>query len=257
MAEFDPNTPSIARVYDYFLGGKDNFASDRELAEQLIAWCPLLPEMGRENRQFLSRAVTWAANQGISQFVDLGCGMPTEPNTDESAMAVTADARVVYVDIDPVVLTHLRERQAKGKTGVTVVDGDTSDVAAILAEVRSGVDLSAPVCLVMGALLHFYSPQAARDLVAGYVAALAPGSCLVLSIGRGDGEEADRAFGTYSEGVARSYNHSIQEFTGFFGSLELVPPGVVEARRWRPGWEEAISLPSRDRQVVVGVARVA
>ena len=256
MADFDPNTPSIARVYDYLIGGKDNFASDRELAEQLIAWCPLLPELGRENRQFLSRAVTWAANQGISQFVDLGCGMPTEPNTDESATAVIADARVVYVDIDPVVITHLRERLAKGKRGITVVDGDTSDVDAILAEVHTGVDLSAPVCLVMGALLHFYSPQAARDLVAGYVAALAPGSCLVLSIGRGDGEEAERAFGTYSEGVARSYNHSIEDFTSFFGSLELVPPGVVVARRWRPGWEENITLPPRDRHAVVGVARV-
>ena len=256
MADFDPNTPSIARVYDYLIGGKDNFASDRELAEQLIASCPILPELGRENRQFLSRAVTWAANQGISQFVDLGCGMPTEPNTHESASAIIAGARVVYVDTDPVVITHLRERVAKGRQGITVVDGDTTDVGAILGEVRRGVDLSAPVCLVMGALLHFYSPQAARDLVAGYVASLAPGSCLVLSIGRGDGEEADRAFGTYSEGVARSYNHSVEDFASFFGSLELVPPGVVVARRWRPGWEETITLLPQARHAIVGVARV-
>jgi len=257
VADFDPNTPSIARVYDYIIGGKDNFASDRELAEQLLALNPALPEMGRENRQFLSRAVTWAANQGISQFLDLGCGMPTEPNTDESASAIIADARVVYVDNDPVVITHLRERLAKGKRGVTVVDGDTSDVDAILGEARAGVDLSAPVCLVMGALLHFYPPQAARDLVARYVAALAPGSCLVLSVGRGDGEASDRVMGTYSAGVASSHNHSVGEFTSFFGSLELVPPGVVDARRWRPGWEQAIPLPPREGYaVVVGVARV-
>jgi hypothetical protein len=257
VADFDPNTPSIARVYDYILGGKDNFASDREVAAQLIAWYPVLPELGRENRLFLSRAVTWAANQGISQFVDLGCGMPTEPNTDDSAAEIIPDARVVYVDKDPVVITHLRERLAKGKRGVTVVDADTSDVTTILGEVRAAVDLSAPVCLLMGALLHFYSPQAARDLVTSYVSALGPGSCLVLSIGRGDGEQSERAWGTYSAGVASSYNHSVEDFTSFFGSLELVPPGVVDARAWRPGWEQTIPLVPRDGQALVGVARVA
>lgn len=255
MADFDPNTPSIARVYDYLLGGKDNFAADRKVAEQLIASWPALPEMVRENRQFLSRAVTWAANQGISQFVDLGCGMPTAPNTDESASAVIDDARVVYVDSDAVVLTHLRERLAKGKRRITVVDGDVGDPDAILGHVRTGVDLSAPVCLVMGAVLHFYSPQAARDMVARYAAALAPGSYVVLAIGRGDSEEADRAFSTYSDGIARTYNHSMEDFTSFFGPLELVSPGVVDARRWRPGWDQG-ALPLRDRQVVVGVALV-
>ncbi|MGH3251814.1 MAG: SAM-dependent methyltransferase [Trebonia sp.] len=256
MADFDPNTPSIARVYDYLLGGKDSFASDRELAERILAAYPPLSDVVRENRQFLSRAVAWAANQGIGQFVDLGCGMPTAPNTDESARAIIADARVAYVDNDPVVLNHLRARLAKGRPGVTVVSGDVRDVAAILGAVRTGIDLSAPVCLLMGALLHFFPPQAARDLVASYVTALAPGSCLALSVGRGDGEASKRAFGTYSEGAARAYNHPAAEFASFFGPLDLVPPGVVDARRWRPGWEQPISLPSRDGQTIAAVARV-
>ncbi len=256
VADFDPSMPSIARVYDYLLGGKDNFASDRGLAERILSSYPPLVDVVRENRQFLSRAVTWVANQGVGQFIDLGCGMPTVPNTDESARAVIAGARVAYVDNDPVVLTHMRERLAKGHAGVTVVDGDVRETAAILDAVCAGVDLSAPACLMMGSLLHFFTPEAARTLVAGYVAALAPGSYVVLSVGRGDGEASKRAFGTYSEGAARAYNHPVAEFASFFGPLDLIPPGVVDARQWRPSWEQAISLPPRDGQSIAGVGRV-
>jgi O-methyltransferase involved in polyketide biosynthesis len=130
------------------------------------------------------------------------------------------------------------------------------DVAAILDAVRAGMDLSVPACLLMGSLLHFFAPDAARDLVARYVAALAPGSYVVLSVGRGDGEKSERAFGTYSEGVARAYNHPVAEFASFFGPLELVPPGVVDARRWHPGWDQDIKLPPREGQSIAGVARV-
>ena len=105
----------------------------------------------------------------------------------------------------------------------------------------------------MGFLLHFLAPRAARDLVARYAAALAAGSYVVVSVGRADGEEG---FGTYSSGPAQVHNHSVPEFASFFGSLELVPPGVVDAREWRPGWEQAVRLPPRDGQVIVGVARV-
>lgn len=256
MADFDPSTPSIARVYDYLLNGKDNFAADRELAERLLAVAPLAGEVTRENRQFLSRAVTWIARADIGQFVDLGCGMPTAPNTHETARAVSPDARVAYVDNDPVVLAHLRALAAKGNYGVTVVDGDLRDPDTILGAVADGIDLSAPTCLLMGYLLHFFPPSDARDLVARYVASLAPGSYVVLSAGRGDGDTADKGFGAYSAGGIQVYNHSVAEFTGFFGSLELVPPGVVDAREWRPGWEEPVRLPPRDGQVIVGVARV-
>jgi hypothetical protein len=149
------------------LNGKDNFAADREVAERLLAVAPLAAEVTRENRQFLARAVAWAANQGIRQFIDLGCGMPTVPNTHETARAIAADARVAYLDND-----------------------------------------------------------------------------------------ADKGFGTYSAGATRVFNHSVPEFASFFGPLELVPPGVVDARAWRPDWEQAVHLPPRDGQVIVGVARV-
>jgi O-methyltransferase involved in polyketide biosynthesis len=256
VADFDPSTPSIARVYDYLLDGKDNFAADRAVAERLLAVAPLTAEVTRENRQFLSRAVTWAANQGIGQFIDLGCGMPTAPNTHETARAITPGARVAYLDNDPVVLSHLRALAAKGDPGVTVLDGDVRAAAVIVDAVAAGIDLSAPACLLMGFLLHFFAPDDARDLVARYVAALAPGSYVVLSVGRADGEEAKQGFGTYSAGPAQVYNHSVPEFASFFGSLELVPPGVIDAREWRPGWEQPVRLPPRDGQVIVGVARV-
>jgi hypothetical protein len=183
VANFDPGTPSIARVYDYLLNGKDNFAADREVAERLLAVAPLTVEVTRENRQFLARAVTWAARQGITQFIDLGCGMPTAPNTHQTARAIAAGARVAYVDNDAVVLSHLRALAVKG-------------------------------------------------------------------------DAADQGFGAYSSGAARVYNHSVPEFASFFGALELVPPGVVDAREWRPDWEQAVHLPPRDGQVIVGVARV-
>ena len=256
MAEFDPSKPSIARVYDYLLNGKDNFAADREVAERLLAVAPLTAEVTRENRQFMARAVTWAAGRDISQFIDLGCGMPTVPNTHESARAVIADARVAYVDNDPVVLTHLRALAAKGEPGVAVVDGDVREVDAILGAVAAGLDLTAPTCLLMGFLLHFFAPGEARDLVARYVAALAPGSYVVLSVGRADSDASAKGFGVYSAGATQVYNHSVAEFTSFFGSLELVPPGVADAREWRPDWEQPIHLPPRAGQVIVGVARV-
>jgi len=139
---------------------------------------------------------------------------------------------------------------------VTVIDGDLREAAVIRDAVAAGIDLSAPACLLMGFLLHFFAPGAARDLVARYAAALAPGSYVVLSAGRGDSDAADQGFGAYSAGAVRVYNHSVPEFASFFGPLELVPPGVVDAREWRPDWEQPVHLPPRDGQVIVGVTRV-
>ena len=257
MADFDPTTPSIARVYDYLLNGKDNFAVDREVAAKLLAVAPISALVMRENRQFLARAAGWAAGQGIGQFIDLGCGMPTTPNTHQSAQAVNQQAHVAYVDTDPVVLAHLRALAAQGNPGVTVVDGDVREVEVIRNAVTAGIDLSRPVCLTMGALLHFFPPDDARDLVARYAAALAPGSYVVLSVGRADGDEESRGFGTYSSaGAAQAYNHSVAEFTGFFGPLPLVPPGVIDAREWHPDDDQPVPPPPRPGQALVGVARV-
>ena len=257
MADFDPSAPSIARVYDYLLDGKDNFAVDRDVALKLLAVAPIAAEVMRENRQFLARATRWAAEQGISQFIDLGCGMPTVPNTHQTAQAVTPGAHVAYVDIDAVVLAHLRALAAQGNPDVTVIDGDVREVGAILDAIGSGIDLTRPACLSMGALLHFFPPDDARDLVARYAAALAPGSYVVLSVGRADGDEESRGFGTYSSaGAAQVYNHSVAEFTGFFGPLTLVPPGVSDAREWHPDDDQPVPPPPRPGQALVGVARV-
>jgi hypothetical protein len=264
VAEIDPRTPSIARVYDYLLDGTDNFPADREVAQRLLAVAPLTAEITRENRQFLARTVAWAAQAGIRQFVDLGCGMPTVPNTHGTARSVAPDARVLYLDNDAVVLNRLRELAAGDDPttgdpviedpGLTVVDGDLRDVDATLDAVAGGIDLSAPVCLLMGFLLHFFAPEAARELVARYAAALAPGSYVVLSAGRGDSDAADSGFGAYSSAGIQVYNHSVSEFAGFFGALELLPPGVVDVRAWHP--EGAVDLAPRDGQVIAGVARV-
>lgn len=256
MPDFDPTVPSIARVYDYLLDGKDNFAVDRAVAEKLLAVAPTAAEVMRENRQFLARAATWAAENGIRQFIDVGCGMPTTPNTHQSAQAVAADARVAYIDIDAVVLAHLRALAAQGNPGVTVIDGDAREIDVMLAAIGGAIDLAQPVCLVMGAFLHFFKPEAARDLVAGYVAALAPGSYLVLSVGRTDDNETAQGFCTYSSAsAAQAYNHSVADFTSFFGPLTLVPPGVVDARNWHTEGQSA-PLPPRAGQTLVGVARV-
>jgi S-adenosyl methyltransferase len=254
VADFDPTIPSIARVYDYFLGGKDNFAADRELGERLVSLVPSTPVTLRENKEFLGLAVTWVAKQGIRQFIDLGAGMPTAPSTHQTAQAVLPGARVAYVDNDPVVLSHLNALSAKGNPGVTVVDGDVRDAGTILRAVAGGIDLSEPACLIMGSLLHFFAPQAARDLVARYVGALAPGSYLILTMGIASGGAAEQFRRLYSEGPSRLYLHSPEEFATFFGSLELVPPGIGDARTLRPGWEEAPAASHREGWMIAGIA---
>jgi hypothetical protein len=257
VADFDPTVPSIARVYDYLLNGKDNFAVDRAVAEKLLAVAPTAADVMRENRQFLARAAAWAAENGIGQFIDVGCGMPTTPNTHQSAQAIAANALVAYLDNDAVVLAHLRALAAHGNPGVTVIDGDAREVALMLDAIGAAIDLTQPACLLMGALLHFFPADAARDLVAGYAAALAPGSYVVLSVGRTDDNDTAQGFGTYSSnGAAQAYNHSVAEFASFFGPLTLVPPGVVDARQWHPDGGQSDPVSSRPGQALVGVARV-
>jgi O-methyltransferase involved in polyketide biosynthesis len=257
VPDFDPRTPSIARVYDYLLGGKDNFAADREAGDRVITAFPAVVEAARENRQFLARAVAWVANQGVGQFIDLGCGMPTEPNTHQTAQAVNPGARVAYVDNDAVVVTHLRAVAAKGSPGVTVVVGDVADPDAILGAVFAGLDPAAPTCLIMGLLLHFYDPGTALSLVARYCAALVPGSYVLISMAHGNGEEGERWFSAYSAGPAPARNYSVAEITALFDGTELVPPGVVDARQWHPGWSDVPALPFRIGQAICGVGRIS
>jgi len=256
VADFDPSTPSIARVYDYFLGGRDNFAADRELAQRLIDVFPPIPATVRENKQFLHRAVTWVATEGIGQFIDIGCGLPTTPSTHGSSRAVNPGTRVAYVDTDSIVLSHLRGLPSREQVNLTIVPEDAREPEKVLAHVAEGIDLAQPSCLIMAALLHFFPAAVGRDLVTQYAAALAPGSYVVLTIGLADGRAADRFFALYSKGTAPLYKHSPEDFASFFGDLTLVPPGTADARTWRPNSATVPVPPKREGEMIVGVAKV-
>ena len=183
MTGSDSGSPNVARVYDCWLGGKDHYAADREEAGRLLRIYPPLRAMVRENRAFLAQAVTWAAGQRIGQFTDLGAGLPTVQNTHEVARAVNPAARVAYVDIDPVVLSHARALLATSD-GVAAVAADLRDPAAVLADpqLRAVIDPAEPVCVILAAVLHFLDADAARQVTAGYARLIAPGSCLAVSV---------------------------------------------------------------------------
>ncbi|MFF1799022.1 SAM-dependent methyltransferase, partial [Kitasatospora sp. NPDC058263] len=188
--ELDTGVPHTARMYDYYLGGKDNFEADRKAAEAAIAAYPALPLLARTNREFLGRAVEFVAGQGIRQFVDIGTGIPAVGSTSEVARRAAPDARVVYVDNDPIVATHARALLASHKAGHTsVIEADLREPATILDHpgLRAAVDLDRPVALMLVAVLHFIRDEdGAQEIVRTLRDALAPGSALILSHGRPD-----------------------------------------------------------------------
>jgi SAM-dependent methyltransferase len=234
--------PHSARMYDYFLGGKDNFAIDRETAEAALQSLPTLRTGVRENRQFLARAVRYLAGEGgIRQFLDIGTGLPGAGNTHEIAQAITPDSRIVYADNDPLVLAHARALLSSSPAGRTAyIQADLREPEKILADpaVRGTLDLSQPVALMLVAVLHFIANQDdPAGLVAALLAALPPGSYLVAShispdhdpAGVGGAERAYRASGVTAQ------PRSAEEFGRvFFHGLELVPPGVTLVSEWRP-----------------------
>jgi SAM-dependent methyltransferase len=260
VPDFDPWTPNVARVYDYTLGGKDNFPADREFAEQLFTIVPEVVDHVRVNRQFLARAVTWLAGQGVSQFIDLGPGLPTKPNTHETARAVRPDARVVYVDNDPVVVVHLDAATGGCDPELSVLNADTWKPSAIMAapEVTGYLDLDSPVAVIMGFLLHYLPAPEAAAVVAEYARLLPAGSYLVITIGRGDpGTRVEKFYTAYNADARRLYNHTHADFASFFADLEILPPGLGFAQEYEPG-QPAIPPPSPNRvaECLVGIARV-
>jgi O-methyltransferase involved in polyketide biosynthesis len=250
---FDAATPNMARVYSRLLGGKDHFPPDRAEADALLKIYPPLAEMVQENRAFLAEAVTWAASQGISQFLDLGAGLPATPAIHQTARAVLPAARVAYVDTDPMVLSHARALLAA--PGVTAVAADLRDPAPVLAdpELRAVIDPAEPVCVIFGAILHFFDADAAREVSAGYARRTAPGSCLVISCATYDDEAlAKRLAAEYTAG--QFVNHTREDVVSFFAEVDLVGPGVSEAQTWRP-WLPDPVLRHREGHVLAGVAR--
>ncbi len=228
----DTSRPNIARVYDYWLGGKDNFAADRDEAKRLLQVYPLLAAKARENRLFLARAVGWVADQGIRQFVDIGSGLPTAQNTHQIAQTVDPACRVVYVDYDPVVVAHARALLSAD--GVDAIEGNLRDPAAILSHIGAGqlIRLGEPVGLILAMVLHFVDAQAVTEIMKTIVGSIAPGSYVVMSVGSGDERTGGRVARDYVAGSL--YNHTPGQIAGFFDGLELAAPGLVDAGDWDP-----------------------
>ena len=253
MEPFDTAKPNIARVWDYWLGGKDNFAADRELAEKMLALHPVSAQMARENRQFLGRAVSYAAARGIRQFIDVGAGLPTAVNTHEIAQSVDPQARVAYVDNDPIVISHARALLAKSPE-VIAVPGDMRAPDRILADpaLTGLIDPAQPVCVIMSAILHFVDADKAREVVGVFARTLVPGSYLIISVGSGSRSEGENFIAAYT--AARLYIHPREDIVSFFDGLDLVPPGVVAVPTWS-GDDPDPDLMAPSATFIGGVAR--
>jgi hypothetical protein len=242
-----PTAPNPARMYDYYLGGKDNFRVDRDAAEAAVAAQPVIPVLARANRAFLVDAVRQMAAAGVSQYLDVGSGLPTSPNVHEVASETVAQPHVVYVDIDPVVVSH--SRVMRGHDGTATVLADLRAPAAVLGapEVERLIDFSRPCGLLMMSVLHFVSGDIA-PLVAEYTSRLAPGSFLALSHVVIDGAD----LGTVS-GVAEVYEKSPADpevrttaaVRQLFDGFELLAPGLTDVRTYTdPGFVYSPDAPA-------------
>jgi hypothetical protein len=229
---FDPAIPNAARIYDYLLGGKDYFAADRYAAEQLLAVLPDAAVAARANRRFLTAAVRYVARRGISQYVDVGAGLPTSPNVHESVRALVPAARVAYVDNDPVAVTHARALLAADDL-VVVIDGDARDHAAVLADPRLGelIDFREPACVLFVSMLHFLTAEVADALVAAFRERMAPGSYLVISAGHAeDSQDRDQIQAAYGGMVLTG--RTAPEIAAYFDGCDLMPPGIMPVTAW-------------------------
>jgi S-adenosyl methyltransferase len=261
-AGIDPSVPSVARMYDYYLSGKDNFASDREAAEKMIGLVPNIRELARANREFLGRAVRVLAQSGIRQFLDIGTGLPTQQNVHQVAQGVAPGSRVVYVDNDPIVLIHARALLAENPCTI-VVRGDVNAPDAILEDpgIRRHLDFSQPVAVLMLAILHFVpDDEDAKAIVSRFRDGLAPGSHLVISHGY-TGEIGGRTDHRVRELYQRTATGSVKprdhaEIAAYFDGLELLEPGLVPVTAWRaePEWETEVDLTTPT--ILGGVARL-
>ncbi len=230
-------TPNVGRIYDALLGGKDNFAEDREAVGRLIAAIPDVVAGARANREFLGRAVRFlAAEAGIRQFIDIGAGLPTMGNSDAVAREVAPDARVAYVDIDPVVICHAQGLLGKNPK-VRAVLGDLRDPESILdhRDLPAHIDLRQPTAILVVAVLHFVPDEEAYRAVGFLKDAMAAGSYLVVSHGTSDnlGHDAVAEMQqVYRETNAPAVPHTEDGIDRFFDGLQMVPPGLCDVASW-------------------------
>lgn len=237
-AGIDFERANAARIYDYILGGSHNFAVDREQAARTMAAYPDIPRSAQANRAFLGSVVRWCLARGVDQFLDLGSGVPTVGNVHEIAHAVDPDARVAYVDFEPVAVAHAREI-TEGLPGVTVTRADIRDPDSVLDApgVARLLDLARPVGLLMIAVLHFVADDPA-GLVRHYHGAFAPGSVVAMSHNSDDQDDPELAAALHGVGEAMRGSateltlRSRAELSALFTGLDLVPPGLVDVARW-------------------------
>jgi S-adenosyl methyltransferase len=247
--DFDTTVAHPARIWDYWLGGKDNFAADRAAAERVLQVMPIMGPVARAGRSFLGVAVHYlAAEAGVRQFLDIGTGLPTASNTHEVAQGVAPESRIVYVDNDPIVLTHARALLASDPRGsCAYVDADIRDTGKILAEAATMLDFTQPVAVMLLAILHFIGDEEDPYEITGQLmAALPPGSFLVASHASSDIEADLVASGTqaYNQHSAVPITpRSREQFTRFFAGADLVEPGIVPLGHWRPGPAVSVSRP--------------
>ena len=247
---FNARVAHPARVYDYWLGGKDNFEADRIAGEETIAAYPAIRTSARANRAFLARTVRYlAAEEGIRQFLDIGTGLPTASNTHEVAQSVAPASRIVYVDNDPLVLSHARALLTSTREGATAyLDADLRDPDQILAQAAQTLDFTKPVAIMLVAVMHFIPEfDDAQQIVARLLDAAPPGSFLVLSHAASDiaAEEMAEMVRRLNEQLPEKTTlRNRVEVTALFDAIELVEPGVVRVPDWRPDTELEATSPA-------------
>ncbi|GAA4966348.1 SAM-dependent methyltransferase [Actinoplanes utahensis] len=234
--KIDLTRPSSARVWNYILGGRDNFEIDRMVGDQVRESFPAIVEVAREQRRFLVRAVSYLVGAGIRQFLDIGTGLPTANNTHEVAQRLAPTSRVVYVDNDPLVLAHARALLDSTPEGVTdYVDSDVEDPGRILREAQRTLDLQKPVGLTMLGILGNVADHAeARSIVGRLLDAMPSGSYLAVSDGTNTSSEIVEGQRIANRSGHPYHLRTPQEIIGFFDGLELVEPGVTSIPHWRP-----------------------
>ena len=262
----DVTRPHSARMYDYYLGGKTHYAADVEAAEAVVAKLPLIVQAAHANRDFMARATRVLTREyGVRQFLDIGTGIPTEPNLHQIAQAEASEARVVYTDNDPIVLQYAQALLRSTPEGRTAyLHADVTRPVSILdsAEVRGTLDLTRPVAVSVNALFHFVPDESGPyDIVDALMEPLAPGSFLCLTHGIGDipdEELSDRAsdvIGIYKRGGTAFVPRTRVEVGRFFEKLELLEPGLTMAHLWRPDPDARDRLPDDALTLHTGVAR--
>ncbi|GAA2560333.1 SAM-dependent methyltransferase [Winogradskya consettensis] len=255
IPKLDTTVPQTARIWNYLLGGKDNFAVDREVGDQIIAGLPQLAENARLSRAYLARAVRYLAGEaGIRQFLDIGTGLPTADNTHEVAQSVAPDSRIVYVDNDPLVLAHARALLTTSSEGATdYIDADIRDSKTILGEAARTLDLDKPVALIlMGILGHIESDDEARAIIRSFTDHLPSGSYVAMYDGSDTSPDNTEAVRIWNISANPKYHlRTPEQFVGLFEGLEIVEPGAVSVTRWHPepGAENANEI---DQYAVVG-----